>query len=337
MPPHKYRAVHWGSGLSASEKGILRKWILDSRTAWLAQWGIKEGADKTVQPIPDAIPADAAKAALGRRLYNDKRLSSDNTVACASCHDFGKGGTDNERFASGVRGQQGGVSAPTVFNAAFNIRQFWDGRAADLAQQAGGPPLNPVEMASRDWKQITDKLNADAELVAAFTAVYPEGFSEKTICGAIAEYEKQLLTPGSRFDEFLKGKKDALTEAEQKGRAAFMKRRCDQCHFGPSMGSQSFEYVDLKADPFAGRKLTDGDKGLASFTKNLADLKRFKVPNLRNIALTSPYLHDGSLATLPEAVEFMLKYQIGVTAPDKAEVSAVDAFLRTLTGTIPKP
>lgn len=331
MPPRKYTVVHWGAGLSRSEKEILAAWAAFIQAEWLVKWGINGKANQSSYiPLPKSIPHDAAKAKLGEKLYNDKRLSSDNTISCASCHDLTKGGTDNLRYSKGVDGQLGGVNAPTVYNAVFNIRQFWDGRAADLAEQAGGPPLNPVEMASTNWTQIIVKLDADAQFKEEFLKVYPEGFSEKTICEAIAEYEKTLLTPNSAFDRYLNGEANAIDKEEKRGMDLFNKYSCISCHNGPTLGGQSFEYADLKADYFKGRKLTDGDKGLEAFSKKAKDSKRFKVPSLRNLQLTAPYMHDGSIATINEAVASMLRCQVGVPVNDN-EVAQIVDFLCTLT------
>jgi len=332
MPPIQYKLMHWGSALNDSEKAILDAWIRDVQGAWLAQWGITEGIGADVHPIPDALPHHPIKAAVGERLYNDKRLSKDNTISCATCHVIEKGGTDNLPFSVGVGGLKGGVNAPTVLNAVFNMRQFWDGRAAHLAAQAGGPPLNPVEMASANWEEIIAKLEPDLALRAMFLAVYPEGYSEATICDAIAEFEKRLITPNSRFDKYLKGDKGALTAHELRGYELFTANRCAACHAGPAMGGLSFEYADLKGDYFAGRALTDGDAGLAAFSKNPKDDKRFKVPTLRNVALTAPYMHDASKAQLADAVASMLTYQVGKKKPRDEEVQSITLFLKTLNG-----
>lgn len=332
MPPLKYKLVHWGSGLSSSEKSILEKWITEERSLWLKQWGLEKYADSALQPLPDSLQTDAAKVALGNALYHDTRLSKDNTISCASCHALDKGGTDNKSFSPGVGGSLGGVNAPTSFNAVFHMRQFWDGRAANLAEQAGGPPLNPVEMASANWDEIIAKLQKDEEFTKKFLAVYPKGYSGETLCNAIAEYEKTLITPNSRFDQFLKGDKKALTTQEQMGYQLFVEYGCATCHSGPAMGGQSFEYMNLKDDYFATKKNTDGDKGLAAHSKLDKDLNRFKVPTLRNVELTYPYLHDGSKQTLKEAVQAMMQYQVGKKQPTSEEIDHITSFLRTLTG-----
>lgn len=334
MPIAVYSTFHWSSNLSSSERQLLTTWVNESRMNDLAKWHIKQFGDLYIQPLPTSIPTDAAKVALGDALYHDKRLSKDNSISCASCHSLEKGGTDNEPFSPGVGGQLGGVNAPTTFNAVFNIHQFWDGRAGDLQAQAGGPPLNPVEMASADWKEIISKLEKDADFTAKFVAVYPEGYSEKTICDAIAEYEKTLITPNSRFDQFLKGNKDALSALETKGYELFIEKNCALCHSGPSMGGQSYESINLKADYFSKREapLSDGDNGRYSVTQKPSDKHKFKVPTLRNVELTAPYYHDASKPSLEKAIESMLVQTVGDRSVSPEEVKAITAFLKTLTG-----
>lgn len=331
MPPLQYLSIHWGTNLSSSEKEILTQWIKLERAKWLSQWGLEQYADSLVQPIPDSIPYDKAKARLGEELYNDVRLSKDNSISCASCHALDKGGTDQLVKSPGVGGQLGGVNAPTTFNAVFHINQFWDGRASTLAEQAGGPPLNPVEMASENWEEVIVKLKEDDVFTPKFIAVYPEGYSGDTICDAIAEYEKSLITPNSRFDQFLKGDKGALTENERKGYQLFLDNNCANCHAGPALGGQSFEYMGLKGNYFHARELTPEDRGLEAFSRNPKDNARFKVPTLRNVEITYPYYHDGSIPDLEGAVKSMLTYQVGVKATDQ-EIRLITDYLKTLTG-----
>jgi cytochrome c peroxidase len=333
MPPAKFSAVRFGSRVSQEERKEILEWVKTSRAAHFATGtAVADKANEPVQPLLASVPVNAEKAALGQKLFNDKRLSGDDSIACSSCHLLEKGGTDNQRFAEGVRNQFGDVNAPTVFNALFNVRQFWDGRAADLAEQAGGPPFNPIEMDSKDWAQIIGKLSQDAALTAEAKAVYPEGWSGENIMDAIAEYEKTLITPDSRFDQWLKGRNDAISAAEAEGYQRFKAYRCASCHVGKSLGGLSFEYMDLKKDYFADRGNPLGsDAGLQNFTKKSSDLHKFKVPNLRNIELTAPYLHDGTVTTLDEAVRIMGVYLSGMEIPRNDRESIV-AFLRTLTG-----
>lgn len=333
MPPAKFTAVHWGSKLSDQERKEILDWIRDSRAQYYATGlAAPEMANEPLQPLPKNLKVNAAKVAIGQKLFNDKRLSADDTLACSGCHFANKAGTDNSRFAEGIRKQYGDINAPTTYNAVFNMRQFWDGRAANLQEQAGGPPLNPIEMGSKNWDQIITKLAKDEPLTAEMKAVYREGWTEKNITDAIAEYEKTLITPNSRFDKFLMGDQAALNEQEKEGYQLFKAYRCASCHVGKSVGGQSFEYMDLKGDYFKDRGNPLGsDKGLMGFTGNKADLHKFKTPNLRNVELTHPYLHDGTVQTLDDAVRIMGKYLSGIPIADGDRAKIV-AFLRTLTG-----
>ena len=188
MPKSNYKFMHWGTGYNDEEKEIIAEWAKTTRAQLYSNGlAVAEFANDAVQPLPDSVPYDEAKAALGMKLYHDTRLSGDNTVACASCHQLNKGGVDNLQFSEGIDGQFGGINAPTVYNAVFNTQQFWNGRAADLQAQASGPPLNPVEMGSTDFDQIINKLNKDADLVKEFAAIYgDEGITENSITDAIA-------------------------------------------------------------------------------------------------------------------------------------------------------
>ncbi len=333
MPPGRYLALHWDGGLSASDKDTLARWIRGTRIAHYAPAGLPESvAADAVHPIPAKVEVDARKVALGEKLYHDKRLSGDDTLSCATCHDLAKGGTDQEKTSRGIRGQMGPINAPTTYNSMWQTRQFWDGRAATLQEQAGGPPLNPVEMGSTGWDQIVAKLQADEALAREFTAVYPEGFTGKTITDAIAEYEKTLATPNSKFDRYLAGDAAALDADEKHGYEVFRSEGCHTCHVGRLLGGQSFELMGRKADYFADRgNLTPVDEGRYNATKKEEDRRHFKVPTLRNVALTHPYFHDGTVEDLPAAVRAMAKYEVG-RPMSEGDVQVVAKFLRTLTG-----
>ncbi|MDO4409983.1 MAG: cytochrome c peroxidase [Akkermansia sp.] len=341
MPPVAYTAVHWGSTLDKQEKAAFQQtiWAKRAQLAWKNHPWInligEEFAMQPIMPLPNALPVNKDKVALGKALYHDVALSDDNTVSCASCHALEKGGTDNLATSTGVRGQKGGINAPTVFNAAFHIQQFWDGRAADLKEQAGGPPLNPVEMGYKhpnDWEKIAAKLNQKTEFAADFRKVYPAGFNADTITDAIAEYERTLITPNSPFDKYLKGDKKAMSKDAIKGYKLFMDNGCYTCHSGPALGGQSFEHADLKGNFFGTRKLTPDDNGLMNFTKRESDQHKFRVPTLRNVELTWPYMHDASAKTLKEAIIKMYKYQVGRSDFDANELRQLSAFLKALTG-----
>ena len=334
MPQAKYYLVHWGASFNDAKKEVALNWVKSHRMGMYTDITVApEFANEPIRPIADSIAVDVRKVVLGNLLYHDTRLSADNTVSCASCHGLDTGGVDNKQYSEGVGGQFGGVNAPTVYNAAYNFVQFWDGRAGTLAEQAAGPPLNPVEMACESFDQIIDKLAEDKDFVSAFNEVYADGLSEKNITDAIQEFEKTLLTPNSRFDRYLKGQKDAITENEIAGYELFKKYDCATCHVGEILGGKSYELIGVQHDYFADRQaeMTEEDNGRFKQTQIERDRHRFKVPGLRNIELTAPYFHDGSMATMDDAVRAMAKYQLGIDLPQQ-EVDKIVAFLRTLTG-----
>ena len=338
MPLAKYYLVHWGSFLTKKKSDIFLEWIKEHRAHFYPNpLAAAEFANESVRPIPDSVEYDKAKAELGNVLYHDTRLSADGTVSCATCHGINTGGVDNLKYSEGIGGQLGGVNAPTVYNAYFNFVQFWDGRAANLAEQAAGPPLNPVEMGCSSFDEIVARLSEDKAFVEAFNLVYPEGLSQATITDAIAQYEMTLITPNSRFDRYLKGEKDAMTAEEIAGYELFKEYSCATCHAGVNMGGLSFELMGQRADYFKDRELqeksglTDGDNGRWAQTGVERDRYRFRTPGLRNVELTYPYYHDGSVKTLEEAVRMMAKYQVGEELTEQ-EVAGITGFLHTLTG-----
>lgn len=335
MPPAKfsYMPLHWGTNLDQDEKAVILAWAANERKAHFTSPTVaEEFANEPLQPLMESIPVDSAKVALGKALFHDTRLSADNTVSCASCHGLDTGGVDGKQYSEGINGQLGGVNAPTVYNAALNFAQFWDGRAADLKDQAAGPPLNPVEMGHKSFDDICAVLAEDKEFAEAFRQVYPDGFSQSNITEAIAEFEKTLLTP-SRFDRYLRGDKEALSAEELEGYALFKENKCATCHVGMNIGGQSYDYMGVKNNYFDYRAtgLTDGDKGRFSVTQQAADLHKFKTPTLRNVMLTAPYMHDGTVKTIEEAVRVMHEFQIGRTVSD-TEMTKIVAFLGSLTG-----
>ena len=346
MPLVEYKLIHWGTGFNKAEKSLLTEWILSQRQERFATGTACEAyAQHALQPIPDSLSTDIRKVTLGRKMYNEARVSLDGTLSCATCHVIDQGGADSRgtRTSEGIYGQFGGINAPTVLNAAFNVEQFWNGRAHTLADQAAGPPVNPVEMGDQTWEQICERLSQDASLVAEFQSIYPEGITQATVTDAIAEYEKTLITPNDRLDQMLKGDENALTEEEKKGLAAFMDNSCAVCHVGKTLGGQSFETLGIYEDYYAAREQSnpdivynDDDKGLAGFTGDTTDLHRFKVPGLRNISKTSPYFHDGTQATIEDAVRAMFRFELGVKEAPESDVASISAFLRTLDGEIKK-
>jgi len=283
------------------------------------------------QPLPPVPALSPEKVALGERLFFDKRLSKDNSIACASCHDFSRGGSDGMRVALGIGQQSGPINTPTVFNAALNFVQFWDGRAATLEEQAAGPVHNPLEMGS-SWPEVIAKLRSDSGYQQSFAQLYPQqGISGDSIVDAIATYERTLITTGSRFDRFLRGDTAALNGLEQGGYRRFLDYGCASCHQGVLLGGNMYQRFGVMGDYFADRKFSAADLGHFNVTGREEDRHVFKVPSLRNVAVTPPYFHDGSVFSLEEAVIVMGRYQLGreLSGPD---VTAISTFLRTLTG-----
>ena len=333
MPMPKYYLVHWGSSLTSAKRDIVLEWVADVRAAMYNDGLSGERSNEPVRPVDQHLVYDEAKAALGFALFHDTRLSVDNTVSCASCHALETAGVDNHQYSHGVNDQLGGVNAPTVFNAVYNFVQFWDGRAATLADQAAGPPLNPVEMASESFDQIISKLKADKKFVREFNAVYPDGLTAANLTDAIEQFERTLITPNSAFDKWLLGDDSAITAEELEGYELFKKYDCATCHVGPNLGGLSYELMGLRRHYFADRglELTNEDNGRFKETQLERDRHRFKVPGLRNVEHTWPYYHDGTRETLEEAVSDMGLYQSGVELTE-AEVQNITSFLKTLTG-----
>jgi cytochrome c peroxidase len=287
--------------------------------------------DEPIVPIPRHIELDARKVSLGRRLFHDPRLSADNSISCASCHDLRHGGIDGRATSVGISGGIGDVNAPTVFNSGFNFRQFWDGRAETLEDQIEGPIHNPAEMRS-DWPEILQKLSKDPEYARAFSAIYSTGIQSHTIKDAIATFERSLLTIDCRFDRYLRGDDKALTSEEKEGYRLFKGGGCSSCHQGVLAGGNMYEKLGIVADYFGDRgKVVKADQGRFNVTGRESDRYKFKVPSLRNVERTAPYFHDGSTKTLEQAVSVMAEYQLGRQFSSE-EIRLVVLFLKTLTG-----
>lgn len=332
MPPHRYLAMHWDAGLGDEEADSVKEWIGGVRKTHYATAGVAPRfATEPVQPLPPVEGHNTAMVDLGDKLYHDVRLSGDDTVSCATCHDLAKGGTDQLQFSEGIRGQVGGINSPTVFNSGFALRQFWDGRAADLKEQAGGPVTNPIEMDAK-WPDVIAKLEKDPAYPAAFSALFDDGIKPENIQTAIAAFEETLITVNSKFDKYLKGDENALSADEKAGYELFKEHGCATCHVGAALGGRSFEYMGLRNDYFADRgDVKEPDQGQFNFTKEENDRHKFKVPTLRNLPVTFPYFHDGSTSDLKKAVEVMANYQADADLDDD-ELGKIVAFLESLTG-----
>ncbi len=287
-------------------------------------------AKEPIEPIKPVQNINLAQVELGKKLFFDPRLSKSGFISCNSCHNLSMGGTDNLKTSIGHKWQQGPINSPTVLNSSLNLAQFWDGRAADLKEQAGGPIDNPGEMASTHTLAI-DVLRSIPAYVTEFKQVFGSGkLTIDEVTQAIAEFEKTLVTPNSRFDQWLLGDKNAITATELAGYNLFKQTGCTACHSGEALGGSSFQKMGL-VKPY---KTSNKAEGLAGVTGKDADRFMFKVPTLRNVEMTYPYFHDGEAETLTEAVDVMGKLQLGKTFSNKENAQIV-AFLKTLTGDQP--
>lgn len=316
--------------------------LLTLSGAVLADDALRQRAQGMFGTIPSEPPAledqqaTPERVELGRMLFFEPRLSSSHLISCNTCHNVGLGGDDDQPTSIGHGWQKGPRNSPTVFNAVFNIAQFWDGRAADLAEQAKGPVQASVEMASTP-ERVVATLESIPEYVQRFEASFPDAEAPVTFDNmalAIEAFEATLLTPDSRFDRFLAGDDGALDETELNGLGLFMDRGCAGCHGGLNFGGQAYFPFGLIKKPGADI-LPEGDKGRFEVTKTASDEYVFRAAPLRNVELTAPYFHSGAVWSLEEAVSVMSNSQLGTELADD-EVEAITAFLKTLTGAIPE-
>ena len=280
-----------------------------------------------VKPIPLKIDVDWQKAALGKKLFNDPILSRDNTVSCASCHDLSQGGDDGMPASVGIGGAIGSINSPTVYNAVFNFRQFWDGRAKDLANQVYWSVENPKEMGEK-MTHVVEKLKHHQWYKRRFEQLYEDGVTTANISNAIAIYETTLITPNAPFDRYLRGDENAISKQAKEGYRLFKYKGCVICHNGVNIGGNLFGKFGIYDDP------KSRDLGRYHVTHKETDKYVFKVPTLRNISKTAPYLHDGRTNSLAETVKLMTQLQLGRFMSDE-EIEAIVAFLESLDGEIP--
>lgn len=275
-------------------------------------------------------PVTADRVALGRVLYFENRISKAHDVSCNTCHGLDKYGVDGTPTSTGNKGQKGGRNAPTVYNAALHVAQFWDGRAADVEAQAKGPVLNPIEMAAPNEEYVVTVLKSIPDYGPMFAAAFPgdpDPITYDHMATAIGAFERTLLTP-SRFDAYVGGDDGALTDAEKAGLGTFVQSGCTACHAGALVGGKDYRKIGL-VEAYA-----TIDIGRQEVTKDPNDAMVFKVPSLRNVEKTAPYFHDGSVADLPTAVRLMGKHQLGKQLTDE-EVASIVTFLGALTGPLP--
>lgn len=285
-----------------------------------------------IAPLPQALQLDPAKVQLGRTLFNDPRLSGNGSVACSSCHDIGSGGADpGRRFSVGVDGREMPVTTPTVLNSGFNFVQFWDGRALTLEVQVVEMIEHPVAMGG-DLHRARDALGADAALESRFRQAYGERLTVDNLVDALATYLRALITPSAPFDRYLLGDPGAVGADVLAGFELFTDFGCVACHQGRNVGGNMFQRFGVMGDYFADAgDRGEPDYGRYNVTGRERDRHVFKVPTLRNVARTAPYFHDGSAASLEEAVEIMVRYQLG--RPASAEqVAGIVTFLESLSG-----
>jgi cytochrome c peroxidase len=305
--------------------------------AFAQEGSLRDKAKGIFKPVPAQFvsaqnPITPEKVALGKMLFFEKRLSKNQDVSCNSCHDLAKFGVDGTPVSVGHKKQKGGRNAPTVYNAGNHIAQFWDGRAPTVEEQAKGPVTNPIEMALPDAATAEKVLKSIPGYAPLFAKAFPgeaDSVTFENFAKAVGAFERTLSTP-SRFDAFLNGDEKALNASELQGLTKFMELGCISCHQGEGVGGSMYQRLGY-ALPVAQLK----DQGRFEATKKEADRFFFRVPSLRNVAKTAPYLHDGSIATLPEMVKYMAKYQLNRELSDD-DVKSLVTFLNSLTGTLPK-
>lgn len=286
-------------------------------------------ANEPITPIPDTIPYDKNKALLGKKLFFDTILSKDKTLSCATCHSFSHGGADGKVVSTGINNNQGSLNSPTVFNAVFNFSQFWNGRAKNLTEQALGPIHNPIEM-GLSLDEAVERLQNDTTYQKAFSDITKRAtITQDDLAQMIAEFEKTLITPNSKFDRYLLGK-EKLSDVELKGYTLFKTLGCVMCHNGINIGGNSYQKLGAIIPMDRNQPIDDR----YALTKRESDKNVFKVPTLRNIALTAPYFHNGEVPTLREAITKMLYHNLGVNLSEET-VEALVSFMQTLTGDIP--
>jgi cytochrome c peroxidase len=279
-----------------------------------------------ITPIPGSVPHDSAKAELGKAIFFDPILSVDNTISCAHCHNLDLGGTDGLPVSIGVKKQEGDINAPTVLNAVFNFRQFWNGRAKDLAEQAAGPIQNPAEM-GEDFDTLIAKLNK-SKYKAQFRSIYKQSLNKNQILEVLAEYQKLLITPNGDFDRYLQGEDDAISPQAKRGYELFKTKGCIVCHHGVNVGGNFYSKIGV-VKPIHTTTLGRFEITLDEFDKHMV-----KVPTLRNIEKTAPYFHHGQTKTLKEAITTMAEFQLGINLANE-QVDDIIAFLHTLGGDLP--
>lgn len=285
-------------------------------------------SNEPIQPLPPPPALDQDKLVLGKRLFYDPRLSRDQSVSCASCHNLKLGGADGKPRSIRSGGAPTPVNTPSIFNVALNFRLLWDGRTGSLEEHIQGP----MEDSGTDWQAVLPRLHQDPTYVAAFAAAYPDGLTVASVQDALVTFERSLVTPNARFDRYLRGDRNAISAQEKEGYRLFKAYGCSACHQGVNAGGNMYQKVGVMGDYFDKRgDLTPADLGRYNVTGLERDRHMFRVPGLRNVALTAPYLHDGRIKTLEDAVKGMSKFMLGRPIEPR-EVKLIVQFLHTLNG-----
>jgi len=287
-------------------------------------------ADEPIAPVPRDVALPADKVRLGEMLFEDVRLSRGDKLACASCHQLAEGGDDHRARAPGSDGELVDFNAPTVFNAALSFRLNWRGNFRTLEEQ-NEVVLLDRQLMNTSWAELLAKLRADATYRKAFAAVYGSGPARAHVLDALATFQRSLTTPDARFDRYLRGERDAITPEEERGYQLFKEFGCVSCHQGVNVGGNLFQRFGIFHDPFSERSVRTADLGRFTITGEPDDRFVFRVPSLRNVAVTAPYFHDGRAATLEQAIEEMARSQLGRVLSGQ-EIGLIAGFLRTLTG-----
>ncbi len=292
--------------------------------------------NEPIQPLPLKLTFDTNKVNLGQKLFHDPRLSADGKISCLSCHDLNQGGADHKSFSIGVYGRVGMANAPTVYNAEFNADLTWNGKFETIEKFTEAVIQNPTAM-GLEWQALIQKLHQVPEYQQSFAQLYSDGITVANVTNALAIYQRSLYTPNSRFDQYLRGNLQAISDSEKQGYQLFKDYGCVSCHQGMNVGGNLYQKFGTMGDYFRNRgsKITTADLGRYNVTKNPADKFVFRVPSLRNVALTAPYFHDGSVSTLKEAITVMANYQLGRSLSAQ-DTTLIANFLRTLTGEHPE-
>jgi cytochrome c peroxidase len=286
--------------------------------------------EEPITPVPRDVPFDPDKVRLGEMLFRDVRLSHGNVLACASCHVLAEGGDDNRARSPGSDGELLDFNAPTVFNVALSFRLNWRGNFRTLEEQNEAALLNPHLM-NTTWEELLPKLRADQAYENAFARIYGGAPAPAQVLDALAAFQRSLTTPDGRFDRHLRGERDAITPEEESGYQLFKDYGCVACHQGVNVGGNLFQRFGIFRDPFAHGPIRPADLGRFTITDDPDDRFVFRVPSLRNVAVTAPYFHDGRAETLEQAIEEMARSQLGRVL-NAQEIELIAGFLRTLTG-----